>query len=560
MLRPYVDLHNRWRVASHVLVPISLGVACLVYGFFFALTAPYLIVPFAAPVGILGLLAIWAMPEARTAPVRALELCFSAFLIGLILWPNYLALSLPGLPWITMTRLTTFPMAFLLLISLSISSDFRRKMLESASGAPLVLNLLLAFSVTTFVSLPFSHGIGDSLNRTLIQQLNWTAVFLVSVYIFRTPGRAERYVGLLLLLAIPSAALGWLEFQEQHVPWAGHVPSFLRVQDESAQRAMEGAVRSATGQYRSKGSFSTALGLAEYMGLMTPFAIYWAVGRKTLLHRLVGLAMLPTIYIVVRMTDSRLGLLGYLVALTTYVFLWSLVRFRRRANDIVAATIVYAFPAGLIALLGSSMVFHKVHVLIFGGGAQAASNDHRQEQFRMAIPAVLRNPIGHGTGESGRAMGYGSGDFIAIDSYYITLGLDYGVVGLFLYAAMFAVVIAAIVRILIRAEDTKDPELVMLIPIAAFLAAFLVVRSVFSQPDIHPMIFMVLGMAVCLLVRAQNKISVTGAINLREDGSLSSGGIHERIKKMSITTLVLITLAGGAATYLTCLAWSLTHR
>lgn len=546
-------------MASHVLAPLTLGILCFVYGFFFALTAPYLIVPFAAPVGILGLLAIWAMPEARTAPVKTLEFFFSAFLVGLILWPNYLALSLPGLPWITMIRLTGFPMAFLLLMSLSISSDFRRRIAEAASGAPLMLDLLLLFSVYTFLTLPFAHGIGEALNKTILQQINWTGVFLVSLYLFRTPGRAERYVALLLLMAVPMATVTYMEFQEQHVLWSRNVPSFLRIPDDSVRLALDSTVRSATGQYRAKATFSTPLGLAEYMSLLTPFAMYWAVGRKPMLQRLFGLAMLPVIYFTVRMTDARLGLLGYLVSVATYVFLWSLVRFRRRVNDIVAATIVYGFPTIVGAVLAASMFVHRIHLLLFGDGAQAASNDARQQQFRMAIPALLKNPIGHGSGQSGLAIGYASGDFIAIDSYYINIGLDYGAVGLFLYVAMFAVVIAAIVRTLLQAPNSKDPEVVMLIPLAAFLAAFLVVRSVFGQPDIHPLIFTVLGMAVCLLARARNKLSVASAANDAGGQWSSSSAPASTPKKMNMTTLVLITIAGAVVIYLGCLAWSITH-
>ncbi len=404
MLRPYVDLHSRWRLASYLLTPLALAFACFIYGFFFALTAPVLIVPFMAPVGILGLLSIWALPEARTAPVRALELFFSALMIGLIMWPNYLALSLPGLPWITVVRLTTFPMAFFLLVSLSISSDFRRKILEAAKGAPLILNLLLIFSVNSFVSLPFSHAIGDSVNKVILQQLTWTGVFVASLYFFRTPGRAERYASLLLLLAIPIAAVAVLEYQDQHGPWADHVPSFLRVEDPSAQRALAGAVRSSTGQYRAKATFSTALGLSEYISLMTPFAVHWAVSRKPMLQRLIGVALLPMIYIVVRMTeqDSRLGILGFLISILTYFFLWSVLRFRRRLNDLVAAIIIYAYPAAFLGVLASSMFVHKIHVLLFGGGAQQASNLHRQEQFRMAMPALLKNP-NRGHGASGQS-------------------------------------------------------------------------------------------------------------------------------------------------------------
>ena len=505
VLRPYVDLHTRWRLAARFLVPAGLALVCLVYGFFFAITAPFLIVPMAAPVAVLALLSIWALPENNVVPIRPMEMFFSSLLVGLILWPNYLALTLPGLPWITMIRLTGLPMAFFLLLNLSMSPDFRAKIFGTARQVKYMLQVILLFSINSFISLPFSHSIGTSVNQVLLQQLNWTGVFLISVYLFRIPGRAERYVMLLLSLTIPVIAIAFQEFQEQHVLWSTHVPSFLRVEDPSAQQALTSAVRGATGLYRTKASFSTPLGLAEFISLMTPFAIHWAVGRYPLILRMLGLALIPFIFVVVRLTDARLGVLGYLISIVTYVLFWSLIRWRQRINDLVAATLVYAYPAAFLSLLAASMFVHKIHVLIFGGGAQAASNLHRQQQFQMALPALLKNPIGHGAGQSGMAMGYGAGDFIAIDSYYISLALDYGVIGIVLYVAMFAVVIAAAVNTMLRFSRTEEREQTLLIPISAFLSAFLMIRSVFSQPDIHPMIFTVLGMAVALVARSRSK-------------------------------------------------------
>jgi hypothetical protein len=554
VLLPYVDLHSRWRLAAHILAPLTLALVCFVYGFFFALTAPYLIVPFTAPVAVLGLLSIWALPEARTAPVRTLEVFFSAVLIGLVLWPNYLALSLPGLPWITMVRLTTFPMGFLLLLCLSISSDFRRKILEAAQGAPLLLNLLLIFSVNSFVSLPLSHSLGESVNKVLLQLLNWTGMFLAALYVFRTPGRAQQYVTLLIALGIPIVVFSAVEFEEQHVLWAAHVPSFLRVDDPSAQLALSSAVRGAIGLYRTKATFSTPLGLAEFISLLTPFAIHWVAAKHSLLQRVIGLCMLPAIYVVVRMTDARLGILGYMMSTLTYVLVWSMVRFRRRLNDLVAAIIVYAYPAAFLGVLAASLFVHKIHVLMFGGGAQAGSNEHRQEQFVMAIPSLLKNPIGYGAGESGRAMGYGAGDFVAIDSYFINIALDYGVVGLFLYSAMFALVIATIVRTLLQTPDNRDPEVALLIPLAACLTAFVMIRGVFGQADIHPMIFTLVGMAVCLVTRAQAQLP-GGA------GRIFGGGAaHGPAKKMNFATLGVIVLFGSAATYAGCFLWWLKHH
>jgi len=503
VLRPYVDLHSRWRLAARFLVPLGVGLFCVAYGFFYAATAPYLIVPLAVPIGILGLMTIWALPEAASVPTKSMEVAFSALIIGLILWPNYLALTLPGLPWITMVRLTGFPMAFLLLVSLSGSAAFRGQIHSTISAVPFALRLFIIFTANEFVSLPFSHSIASSVNQVIIQQLNWTGVFLVSLYVFRKPGRAERYVTLLLALAIPIIVLAILESGEQHVLWSGHVPSFLRVEDPSAQLALSSAIRGATGQYRAKATFSTPLGLSEFMALMTPFALHWAVGRYNILLRILGLVLVPTLYFAVRLTDARLGVAGYLVSLLVYLLFWSLVRFRRRMSDILTAAIVYAYPSVFLAAVAATMFVHKIHVIVFGGGAQAASNEARGNQFKMAMPAFLHNPLGHGAGMSGIAMGYAPGEFIAIDSYYISLALDYGIIGLVLYVAIFAVIIAAAVTTMLRAKPTPDREMALLMPLATCLSAFLVIRGVFEQPDIHPMIFMLLGMVIALVARAR---------------------------------------------------------
>ncbi|WP_372785101.1 O-antigen ligase family protein [Phenylobacterium sp.] len=505
VLRPYVDLHSRWRLAARFLVPAGVGLFCIVYGFFFAITAPFLIVPLAVPIAILSLLAIWALPENNVVPTKAMEFAFAASIIGLILWPNYLALTLPGLPWITMIRLTGFPMAFFLLISLSMSPTFRHHIVETASATPLAFRAFLLFTANEFVSLPFTHNFGDSINKIILMQLNWTCVFLICLYIFRKPGRAERYLRLMLALTLTIIVLSIWEAEVQKVLWSGSVPSFLRVEDPSAQRALAGAVRGATGQYRTKSTFATALGLSEFISLMTPFALHWAVGRYSMLMRLTGLALIPTLYFVIRLTDSRLGVVGYLVSCMIYLLLWSLVRWRRRMGDILTAAVVYAYPSMFLAAVAATMFVHKIHVLVFGGGSTAASNEARGNQFRMAIPALLKNPIGHGAGQSGLAMGYGAGDFIAIDSYYINIGLDFGIVGLVLYVAMFAMVIGAAVTTILRSPQTNDREAGLLLPLATCICAFLVLRGVFGEPDMHPVIFMMVGMVMALVsrIRAQ---------------------------------------------------------
>jgi hypothetical protein len=367
-------------------------------------------------------------------------------------------------------------------------------------------------------------------------------------------------------MGVPIAFVAFAEFDEQHVLWLQHVPGFLKVPDPSVQISLSSQMRSATGQYRAKATFPTPLGLAEYISLLTPLALHWASSRYPILKRLIGLSMLPTIYFVVRMTDSRLGILGYLVSVATYVLIWALVRFRRRINDLTAAIIVYAYPAAMIAVLGASLVVHKIHVLIFGGGATNASNEDRQAQFRMALPAFIRNPIGYGDGQAGGHMGYGASDFMAIDSYWITLTLDYGALGMVLFVGLFAIVIYAAVKALLEHPEVASGETSLLIPLVSLLTAFLVIRGVYAEENIQPLVFALLGMTVCLVWRAKHNISsakpastAAAPLPVRSDRHGVTPPSEQTKKPMSFAMVVVIVLACAVAYYVACVAWRLTH-
>jgi hypothetical protein len=505
VLRPYIDLGAWWRKVAKFIVPVVLAFFCLAYGFYFALTAPYLIVPFAAPVALLCLLAIWALPTGAHAPTRVMEFFFAALFITLVLWPNYLALALPGLPWITAIRLTGFPMAFLLLLSLSTSEDFRGEVAKVLRVAPPLWKVIIVFGVMQFVTLVFAKNPPDSFQRVLIQQLNWTAIFVLSAYICRVPGRVERYIGMLMALAVPIAIVTAFEATQRQVLWREHVPAFLKVDDAIAGMIMKPQIRGATGIYRAKATFSTALGLAEYVALLTPFAIHFAVAKYKWTVRVFGLFMIWLIFYVVLMTDARLGVVGFLISFLLYLLLWGLQRFWRNRRDLLGAAAVYAYPAIFLAFMVAVNFINRLHNMVFGSGAQTASDQARKNQMVMGVPKILMNPIGHGAGNSGMTMGYGEGQFVTVDNYYLTLGLDYGVIGLATFLAMFMIAAGYGATYGVRAARGNDRELSLMMPLAIALSAFLVIKSVFSQQDNHPLVFMMMGMIVGLLYRATIK-------------------------------------------------------
>jgi hypothetical protein len=165
-------------------------------------------------------------------------------------------------------------------------------------------------------------------------------------------------------------------------------------------------------------------------------------------------------------------------------------------------------------------------------------------------------------------MGYGSGDFIAIDSYWITLSLDYGALGVVLYVGVFAVVIYAALKTLLENPEAARGETGLLLPLVSFLAAFLIIRGVFSQPDIHPLVFTLLGMTACLVSRAHSNaaasrpapaVAASVAAGRGRRAALKPPSDEAR-KPMAFGIVVAIVVGCAGLYYLACVAWVLTHH
>ena len=217
------------------------GIRCLPWGFYFALLAPYLMPVFVAPVMLVMAVVVWALPDLPRAPTRSMTLLFFAFFIALIAWPSYLAIALPGMPWITAIRLASFPMVLFLAISLSTSQQFRAELYDSLNAAPALWKAVIILTVLQLLSIPMSKEIGLSVQKYVVALVSWTAIFFVSAWVFRKPGLAVRWAATMWGLAVFVTLIAVVEYKEQRVLWAGHIPSFLAIQDDTVNRILGGA-------------------------------------------------------------------------------------------------------------------------------------------------------------------------------------------------------------------------------------------------------------------------------------------------------------------------------
>ncbi|MBB3892065.1 hypothetical protein GGQ61_002793 [Phenylobacterium haematophilum] len=482
---------------------------CLFFGFFYGLTTPYLIKQLVIPVILLALLTVWALPDTRTAPTGMLYGLSFAFIIVLFLWPNYLAVALPGLPWITLMRLVGAPLALVLAISYSMSPDFRAQMKEALNATPLVYKLLAGFVLIQVVTIAFSDEKDQSIQRVINAQLTWTSIYFTSAFVFLKPGRVHRWAVILWVVTVVVCLMGLFEFKISRPSWGAFVPSFLKVEDESVIRTLTGSMRSATGQYRVQSTFTTPLGLAEFLALTAPFVLHFVMFGKRLVTRIAAGVTMPVMLYVVIITDSRLGMVGFLLSFMLYLLLWSWLRWRADKTSLLAPAIVLAYPVIFALFIAATMFVGRLRNMVWGGGDTAASTASRGAQYDMGIPMILKAPWGHGAGTGGSTLGFVSpAGITTIDTYYLAVGLEYGVIGFFVYYGMLVISTYYAAKYAVR---SPTGELSYFMPAAIALVNFIVIKSVFSQQDNHPLIFMLMGIVTAMVYRATHEKPEAGA-------------------------------------------------
>jgi hypothetical protein len=472
---------------------------CFIWGVGFALFGAFLMLFFAVPVVLLALVAIWALPDSRTAPVGWLSPMLFLFIGGLVMWPNYIAFAPPGLPWITVNRLIGIPMVLVLLVCVSTAPAFRAQLAAALKSTPVLTGLFIAFNLMEVASIFISRAPVFSLNYLVNAEINWTAIFFVSVFVFLKPGRVERMVRLLWAMSLPIGLIAIFEMRAQHPLWAGHIPSFLQIEDPAVKLAMEGNARA--GIYRAAATFGVSLGLAEYISLVMPFVVQFMVGPYRPATRIAAGLSIPFLIWVVLLTGARLGLIGCFLSIALTGLVWAGQKWSRDRRSLLSPMVVLAYPAFLALSYLSTLFVGRIRALVWGGAAGQTSINARNDQWALGKPMVYHQPWGHGIGTAAETLGYAPYGLLTIDTYYLSILLEFGPLGFLIYYGTFVVGIFHCVILGLK-ERLSDMEFELCKPLAISILNFFIIKSVFSQVGNHAIIFMMLGMVVALAYRA----------------------------------------------------------
>lgn len=507
ILKPYERRQLPGR-AARTIAGASLILVAAFYGLMCSVLPMRLLVIPAIPVLLMFGLALWMLPDIGGIYDQQME-TFMVWYVGLnVLWPGYVALNAPGLPWISPPRVVLAGLLAVVLFNISTSKDFRSALTERQHGLPMVRRVFYLFWTVTLVSLVFSDAIAASLLKFINNQIYWTMMFLVSAFL-ATRGRfVERLGNVIAWTTIALALIGIYESRLQAPFWLNHLPSFLQADYGLLGSLSQSSARAGTEEYRIRGTFANPTYFAEYLGLAIPFVVHALAQSQRFWHVVLLSGGLLAVSIAAYLTHTRSAMLALLISLVIYPLFASLRSRRAHPNSIAATAVVAAYPIAL-ALLAALVVFwRRLHVLIIGGGQHQASTDAREAQWAMGWPKVFSHPLGHGVGRAGDVLGYtnlaGEG---TIDSGYLSLLLDYGPLGLAAFLAMLIMLIWAGYRLY---TDARSPSEQMIAPMTIGAMNFLIIKSVMSNDGNWPIVFILSGCIVGLVWarKAQNIVQL----------------------------------------------------
>lgn len=511
-----------WLARHRRLCSVALAILCGFYGIAFALFGQFILPMLLAPLVPFVLLVIWQLPESDSRPGKTIEVLTFGYLIGLLCWPDYLAIAVPGLPWITVIRLFVFPLTIVFLVSLSTSRSMRQEVRETLAAEPLISKMVAALAILFVLSIFLSADPGQTFNKVWVALVNWIMMFFLGSYVFRKPRRVVWLAHLLLGAAIFVCLIGLWEAQRSQLPWVGHIPSFLKVDEKVLTKILAGTARASTGIYRVQSKFTTSLGLGEFLGLALPFILHLVANSRSAAIRAVAVFSLPLIVYIIIKTDSRLAAVGGMMSVMLYVLAWSAMRWHANKKSLLAPALTLAFPFLFVSFLIGTFTIGRLRAIVWGSGAQTASTASRGEMYHAGLPMVLKNPLGHGLGQGAITLGFYNGDTLTIDTYYLAVALEIGIVGFFVFYGLFLITIWRSSEAIIK---TLNQELLFLVPITIALINFFIIKSVFSQLENQPLVFVLVGAAVALISRQQNESSLHGEsvrLRLRSNMTLKS--------------------------------------
>lgn len=497
VLPVYQPQRAGWVIAArHLALLTFLVMVAAIYGVAAAILPLNLFGMMAAPLGLVAVAVIWALPEARTVPTGLLTRLFIVFLGVQLLWPNYIAISAAGLPWISLRRVIGAAVFLVFLVCLSMSRSFRSEIKAILKATRPASIFFLVYFVSQFIAAIFSIAPLSTISRLLVASYTTIPMFFIALWVLGSGRRSiDWWVNWIFVFLTVLMVIGVAELRLQHVLWANSIPSWLHVDEDVLKRIFTPNFR---GAYRVVTTFTVPLVWGELITLVMPLALHRIANAKSLAGVAAWCTFDLALCVSAFLCGARLAVVGGIVAHAVYLLLWALRRWRMDRGGLLGLSLTMVYPALVILFMAAVTLVPAVHNRVLGGGSSQLSDQGRREQWALGIPAIAKRPLfGYGPGEGAGAVGWRTeSGFLSIDSGFLSTASDYGVIG---FCSLFGGVIALAVMLGYQGLSSRAKGYPQALAFVAVFAAFLSSRSVLAQGDNDPFYCMLFGVGIAVL-------------------------------------------------------------
>ena len=506
ILQPYVTRKRPGPFGRLVFVSM-LVFAAILYGLVAVVMPIQMLAVMLTPILITVGIILWMLPDVGGIQDRRMQSLLLAFLAFSIAWPNYVAFNLPGLPWITPTRIALFWLVAVFALNFATSRELRDALRNTATAMPRYMKVFWTFWFLSTFSLVFSTRITASLNRYVNNQIYWTMIFFVAALAATRPGFVTRAAKVILWSTIVVLVYSLYEGISERVIWVDHLPSFMKIDPEVIEMVMEAQARAGTDFYRVRGPYIIALYFAEYLTMAFPFFVHATAQERRLVPFLALFSATLGMMVLMYLTNSRSAILGILVVLAGYPLFIAMQQMAKKNRSILGSAVIYGYPL-IAAVLALIVVFwRRAHVMVIGGGQHQASSDARSEQWALALPKLATHPFGHGVGVGNEAVGWATpSGKLSVDSYFITTLMDGGYLALPLFILVFMLPPVVAFKYF---RDAETEEMKLLAPLALGVVNFMLIKGVQSTESTVPLAYFLVACIVGLVWQRQRELGTT---------------------------------------------------
>ena len=492
ILRPYTRrVHDLRHSLLKTLAVFLLIMTAMFMGFWLAVFGTLVAQPFFILVGILFVVALWMMDDTEPDYRAKITTLLMWYVVLEATWPSYVAVDIPGLPWLTPPRMLLAVMMFFVTLQLAQSSRARSAVIEVGGAAKLGLWFLGIFWATAFATCLISRTPSASFVMLVEWFLLWNMPFLVACLVFREQEAFPRFVKALIWATAFIFVLTIFEYIQRKPVWFGYIPSFMKIDGPLYHAIMQEQVRIGDNRYRARGVFAVHLYFAQYILLVTPFILHRAI-ESSGWQRFWAWALLAFTLLIIWMTNTRTGMSGFILVCAGMVGLYALRRFLNPTNkgDMVAPGIFLAAPVGMMAFGVLVALSPRLQTMTIGGAQTRSSDLGRDMQWIKGTAALKANPFGYGGGNSGPLAGRMAGDRYIIDSLWLNFMLDFGVIAFGAFMLFMLVTVYYGVRMYLTATDQTTK---LMGPAAVAVGGFILTTYTISFAGNLPLLMIIVG-------------------------------------------------------------------